>query len=175
MHVSNIQLKGQEAHRYKGNDVKGSCHCSSDVPSMCQDMALFSILISALFCFSLEGTDFSFGLHSPDSFPTDLASSLAASATKQLLLAARTDKKFLTDADLIDLTTLPPPLTPDDEKFLLSSIPPGTQKKSHISIDRFAIVCEYLRHVLSEWERDQLDSKLSPFLFPVAENGAGAV
>ena len=73
--------------------------------------------------FSLEGNDFSFGLHSPDSFPTELTSTTSLLSTS--VLSKKNEKKILTDADLIDLTTLPPPLTPDDEKFLLSAIVPG--------------------------------------------------
>ena len=73
--------------------------------------------------FSLEGNDFSFGLHSPDSFPIDLIASSASLAASKLL---KNEKKKLTeDSDLIDLTTLPPPLTPDEDKFLLSCITPG--------------------------------------------------
>jgi hypothetical protein len=80
--------------------------------------------------FSLEGNDFSFGLHSPDSFPIELMMSSASQSASKLL---KNEKKKLTeDSDLIDLTTLPPPLTPDEDKFLLSCITPGKNCGSFI-------------------------------------------
>jgi hypothetical protein len=60
-------------------------------------------------------------LHSPDSFPPELSAATAATSAKLL----KAEKKLAADADLIDLTTLPPPLTPDEDKFLMSCIAPG--------------------------------------------------
>ena len=81
----------------------------------------------------MEGKDFSFGLHSPDNVPFDVTSSSAmTSSGKELFINDNIaignfnkSNLVLEDGDLIDLTTLPPPLTPDEDKFLLSCITPG--------------------------------------------------
>ena len=63
----------------------------------------------------LKHSDSSFGLHSPDSFNDDVQMMIRKFKADPQLKTNLSESKVVLDPDLIDLTMIPPPMTPDEE------------------------------------------------------------
>lgn len=72
----------------------------------------------------LKHSDSSFGLHSPDSFNDDVQMLIRKFKSDPHMKTNLSDSKVVMDPDLIDLTMIPPPMTPDEEGP--SRVFPGT-------------------------------------------------
>lgn len=72
----------------------------------------------------LKHSDSSFGLHSPDSFNDDVQMLIRKFKENPGMKSNLSESKVVLDPDLIDLTMIPPPMTPDEEGA--SRLFPGT-------------------------------------------------
>merc|ERR1719422_654730 len=63
----------------------------------------------------LKHSDSSFGLHIPDSFNDDVQMLIRKFKSDPHMKTNLSDSKVVLDPDLIDLTMIPPPMTPDEE------------------------------------------------------------